>query len=99
MGYGARAVYLDPDLQLAILRNPTAVKLLANEIKAACNAYISKKISEKEVKELIFHCSIHHGDKLFDYYGSFKPTIRDRLGSKRCGLLEHMLRGVQIPMF
>lgn len=82
-----------------ILRNPTTVKLLAQEIKTACDAYISKRISEKDVKELIFHYSIHHGDKLFDYYGSFKPTIRDRLGAKRCGLLEHMLRGLQIPMF
>lgn len=85
--------------EIGILRNPTSVKLLAQEIKAACDAYISKKMSEKEVQELIFHYSVHHGEKLFDFYGSLKPTIRDRLGTKRCRLIEHMLNGVQIPMF
>lgn len=82
-----------------LLRNPTTVKLIARELKAACDAYIAKTMSEKEVRELIFHYSTHHGEKLFDFYGSLKPTIRDRLGIKRCCLMEHMLRGVQIPMF
>lgn len=85
--------------EIGILRNPTTVKQLANEIKIACDAYISKKISEKDARELIYHYSIHHGNKLFDFYGNFKPTIRDRLGIKRCGLLGHLLRGVQISMF
>lgn len=85
--------------EIGLLKNPTTVKLLAQEIKVACDAYISKKMSEKEVLELIFHYSIHHGKKLFDFYGSLKPTIRDRLGIKRCCLVAHMLRGVQIPMF
>jgi len=85
--------------EIGILRNPTTVKLLASEIKVACDAYISKKISEKDVRELLCHYSIYHGNKLFDYYGNFKPTIRDRLGTKRCDLLDHLLRGIQIPMF
>ena len=85
--------------EIGILRNPTTVKMLANEIKIACDAYISKKISEKDIRELIYHYSTYHGNKLFDYYGNFKPTIRDRLGAKRCDLLYHLLRGVQISMF
>lgn len=85
--------------EIGILRNPTTVKQLAHEIKVACDAYISKKISEKYVVELMCHYSIHHSNKLFDYYGGFKPTIRDRLGAKRCGLLDHMLKGIQLPMF
>ena len=82
-----------------ILRNPTTVKLLAQEIKAASDAYISKQLSEKEFRELILHFAINHGKKLFCSSGSLNPTVQNRIGSKRCELVELMIVGHQVSIF
>jgi uncharacterized protein (TIGR04540 family) len=50
---------------LDILKNPTTVKLLATQIIKACDDYIALKITEKHLKELIFHYAAYHGNKLF----------------------------------
>ena len=35
-----------------ILRNPTTVKLLAQQLIAACDSYLSFSMTEKQLKEL-----------------------------------------------
>jgi len=85
--------------EIDILRNPTTVKLLAQQIKAASDAYISRKIKEKEYRELILYYATYHGKKLFSASGSLNPTVVNRIGKKRCGLVELMLRDFQISIF
>lgn len=82
---------------LDVLRNPTTIKLLATQINLACDYYISKKISEKQLKELVFHYANKHGKKLFDANG-INPTIQNRIGKKRIELLELMLEGLQLTI-
>lgn len=77
------------------LRNPTSVKLLAREIIIACDAYIAKQMDESEYRELIVYYATYHGKKLFGLNGDLNPTVRDRIGRKRCGLVELMLKGFQ----
>lgn len=81
-----------------ILKNPTTVKLLAKEIIAASDAYIAKQMGEKEYRELIVHYATYHGKKLFSASGSINPTVKNRIGSKRCGLVEIMLQGFQVSI-
>ncbi len=85
--------------EIDILRNPTTVKLLAQQIKAASDAYISRKIKEKEYRELILYYATYHGKKLFSASGSLNPTVVNRIGKKRCELVELMLRDFQISIF
>lgn len=81
-----------------ILKNPTTVKLLANQIISACDNYIALKISEKQFKELIFHYASQHGKKLFSKNG-LNPTVTIRIGKKRVELVEIMLSGLQTKLF
>lgn len=80
---------------ISIIKNPTTVKLLAREIIAASDAYIAKQMGEKQFRELILHYATYHGKKLFKADGSLNSTIQNRIGSKRCGLVELMLEGFQ----
>lgn len=79
---------------LNILRNPTTVKLLASQLILACDSYISKRLPEKQFKELVFHYASHHGNKLFSVK-NLNPTVCNRLGKKRIELLNVMLDGFQ----
>jgi uncharacterized protein (TIGR04540 family) len=83
---------------MEILRNPTTVKLLAIQIILACDEYIAKKITEKQLKELILYYASNHGKKLFDLEG-INPTIVNRIGRKRLELLNIMLSGFQLSIF
>lgn len=80
-----------------VLRNPTTVKLLASQINLACDYYIARKISEKQLKELVFHYAKKHGNKLFGNNG-INPTVQNRIGKKRIELLELMLEGLQLTL-
>jgi uncharacterized protein (TIGR04540 family) len=80
------------------LRNPTNIKLLAREIILASDAYIAKKMDENEYRKLIVYYATYHGKKLFSLDGSLNPTVKDRIGKKRCGLVEAMLQGFQISI-
>jgi uncharacterized protein (TIGR04540 family) len=77
-----------------ILKNPTTVKLLAQQIITACDSYISLKIPKKQFKELIVHYASQHGKKLFSQSG-LNPTITSRIGKKRVELVNIMLNGFQ----
>lgn len=78
-----------------ILNNPTTVKLLATQIKLACDYYIARDISEKQFKELIFHYAANHGKKLFAV-DRINPTVVNRIGKRRLELVEIMLEGFQL---
>jgi uncharacterized protein (TIGR04540 family) len=79
---------------LEILKNPTTVKLLAAQIIRACDEYIAMKLTEKQLRELLFHYASHHGKKLFCTKG-MNPTIVNRIGKKRLELVNIMLEGFQ----
>lgn len=84
---------------IGIIKNPTTVKLLAKEIIAASDAYIAKQMDEKHYRELILHYAKYHGKKLFKADGSLNSTIKNRIGSKRCALVELMLEGYQFSIY
>ena len=87
--------------KIGILRNPTTVKSLAKEIITASDHYtakMAKMMDEQEYRELIIYFATHHGKKLFSVNGSINPTIKNRIGSKRCSLVELMLAGFQISI-
>lgn len=83
--------------KLTILKNPTSIKLLATQINLACDDYISKKISEKQLRELIMYYASNHGKKLFSIEG-LNPTIINRIGKKRMELVNIMLEGYQYKL-
>ncbi len=78
-----------------ILKNPTTVKLLANQIILACDGYIALKMTEKQLRELIMHYASKHGKKLFSKDG-LNPTVSIRIGKKRAELVNIMLSGFQM---
>jgi uncharacterized protein (TIGR04540 family) len=82
---------------LNILSNPTTVKLLAAQLILACDAYISKRLSEKQLKELVIHYATYHGAKLFSANG-MNPTVINRIGKKRLELVNIMLQGFQYKL-
>jgi len=84
--------------KIGILRNPTTVKSLAKEIITASDHYTAKMMDEQEYRELITYFATHHGKKLFSTSGSINPTVKNRIGSKRCSLVELMLVGFQISI-
>lgn len=79
---------------MEILKNPTTVKMLSSQILLACDEYISRKLSEKQLKELLFHYAYNHGNKLFSIKG-INPTIVNRIGKRRLELVNIMLQGFQ----
>ena len=83
---------------MEILRNPTTVKLMAAQIILACDEYIAKRLSEKQLKELIIYYAANHGKKLFGING-INPTIANRIGKKRLELVNIMLAGFQHRIF
>ena len=79
---------------MEFLKNPTTVKMLSAQILLACDEYISRKLSEKQFKELLFHYAHNHGNKLFSLKG-INPTIVNRIGKRRLELVNIMLQGFQ----
>lgn len=77
-----------------ILKNPTTVKLMASQILKACDGYIARKITDKQLRELFYHYASRHSKKLFCIKG-INPTVVNRIGKKRLELLNIMLEGFQ----
>lgn len=77
-----------------IIKNPTTVKMLAAQLLQACDQYISRGMSEKQLKELIYHYATRHGKKLFGVKG-INPTVMNRIGKKRLELVNLLLEGFQ----
>ncbi|RBP59313.1 uncharacterized protein (TIGR04540 family) [Alkalibaculum bacchi] len=80
-----------------ILKNPKTVKDMAEQIKYLCDGYWSRKITEKEARELIHYWENHEGDKLFKAT-EFNPTIKKIIGKRRVKLIEKWLQGCQIKI-
>jgi uncharacterized protein (TIGR04540 family) len=75
---------------LDFLLYPTTVKMLAAELIIACDAYVSRKISDNALKELIWHYAKHYPKMLFKAR-DLNPTILNRIGKKRALLVNKML--------
>lgn len=72
------------------IKYPTTIKVLIEEINRACDDYLSRKISDTELKSLVVTWANSSGDKLFAG-SSLNPTVTQRCGKKRIQLLEKML--------
>ena len=85
---------------MELLKNPTSVKLMATEIIKACDAYVSRTVSEKILKELLWHYASVHGCKLFSIRGihGYNLTIVKRIGQKRLDLVKILLNGYQMRL-
>ena len=62
--------------------SPT-VKILIQELKRATDDYFSRKISEDELKYIIWLWADNVGDKMFNGPSEFNPTLKQRVGEKR----------------
>jgi uncharacterized protein (TIGR04540 family) len=82
---------------MEILRNPTTINLLAQQIIIACDEYLSLKLSEQKLRELLLYYAENHGNKLFNG-PKLNPAILNRIGKKRAELVEHTLSGFQIKL-
>lgn len=77
-----------------IIYNPVTVKHMASQIILAVDGYLSKKIPERALKELILHYASRHGRLLFSR-GGLNPTILNRIGKKRAIIVNIALEGFQ----
>ena len=82
---------------MEFLLYPTTVKMLAAEIIAVCDAYISRKINADELKRYIIHYASNYPKMLF-YAQELNPTILNRIGKKREVLVNKMLEGYQFKL-
>ncbi|NSW92179.1 MAG: TIGR04540 family protein [Firmicutes bacterium] len=89
----------EPKEQIRFITNPLTVKQMAAQINAASDAYISMKLSEYELRELLHHYATIHGKKLFGFNKDLNPTITKIIGKKRKELVKIMLAGLQITIF
>lgn len=77
------------------IKYPTTTKILIEELIRACDDYISHKINEYELKEIIWIWADYSYDKLFKSPTEFNPTLRQRVGTKRLNLVADILVGYQ----
>ena len=82
---------------MEIIKNPTTIKLLSQEIIKACDLYLSLKLSEDKLRALVWYYGNNHGEKLFKVK-DLNPTLLNRIGKKRASLIEKMLVGFQTKM-
>ena len=79
---------------MEFLLYPTTVKMLAAEVIAACDAYISRKITTEELRTVIWHYANHYPQMLFNAQ-DLNPTVLNRIGKKRALLVNKMLEDYQ----
>lgn len=79
---------------MEFLMYPTTVKMLAAEIISTCDAYISRQISNEELKELIMHYACNYPKMLFNAE-NLNPTVLNWIGKKRAVIVETLLKGYQ----
>jgi uncharacterized protein (TIGR04540 family) len=84
--------------KITLLRNPLTVKQMAVQIKYACDMYGTFKLSENELRELLFCYTDSHGRKIFGLNGNLNPTLLKIIGKKREGLVGVLLRGYQLKI-
>lgn len=79
---------------MEFLLYPTTIKMLAAEINKACDAYVSRRISNIELKNIILHYAHEYPAMLFNAE-DLNPTVLNRIGKKRASLVSKMLVGYQ----
>ncbi|HEY5562447.1 MAG TPA: TIGR04540 family protein [Clostridiaceae bacterium] len=82
---------------MELIKNPTTVKLLSQQIIKACDLYLCSKLPEDKLRELIWYYGKYHGDKLFREQ-KLNSTLLNRIGKRRATLVERILCGFQISM-
>ena len=87
------------DVTKKIIKNPSTIKQLAEQLIAATDAYLTLRIEENDLQNIILHYASKHCKKLFGKNGKINPTIRNLIGKKRRELVELMLRGYQLSLF
>lgn len=80
------------------IKYPTSTKILIQELIRACDDYISRKISEDELRQTIWIWADCAGDKLFKGSTEFNPTVQQRVGAKRLNLVKNILAGYQYKL-
>lgn len=87
------------DVSVCVLRNPLTVKQMAEQLKVACDLYVVFKLSEQNLKELLYHYASVHGSKFFGEKGILNPTLEKIIGKKRRELVGIMLSNFQMTLF
>lgn len=82
---------------MELLMYPITVKMLDAEIITACDAYISRKIGNEDLKKYILHYANNYPEMLFNAQ-ELNPTVLNRIGKKRENLVNKMLEGLQIKI-
>lgn len=80
------------------IKYPPTVKVLVEELIRACNAYIARQITDKELRYLIQGWAKSDGDKLFNGTEGFNPTVIQRVGKKRLSIIHRMSDEFQMSM-
>lgn len=74
------------------LQYPTTVKALAAEIKAACDDYTARRLSNNQIREWVFWYATKTPELLFSAE-KINPTVAIIIGKKRVKLLNDLLDG------
>lgn len=80
------------------IKNPPTVKVLAEELIRACNAYLARQITDKELSYILQGWAKSDGEKLFNGTEGYNPTIVQRVGKKRLSIIHRSLDGYQTNM-
>lgn len=76
------------------LQYPSTIRELVAELKKACDDYFARRITNKEIKEIVLWYATSAPDKLF-HGEEFNPTVTILLGKKRIRLITDLLDGYQ----
>jgi uncharacterized protein (TIGR04540 family) len=87
------------DVSKRIMRNPSTIKQLSEQLKLAVDSYFTLRIEEQELQNIILHYARKHCKKMFGKNGKINPTVANLIGKKRRELVELMLRGYQLTVF
>lgn len=82
---------------MEIIKNPTTIKLLSQQLIKACDQYLALGLSEDKLRELIWYYGKYHGNKLFKAQ-DLNPTILNRIGKKRAALILRILCNFQVSI-
>lgn len=80
------------------IKHPPTVKLLTEEMKRACDAYLARRLAEQELQHIIHFWALHSPDKLFAGPENLNPTVSAKLGKRRVHLVQKMLGGFQAKL-
>jgi len=80
-----------------IIRNPSGVRQMAAEMKKLVDTYWSRRISEKEARELIIYWATYYPQYIFRA-NDYNPSIKQIVGKKRLAFVDVALQGFQAKL-